>query len=120
MQRSRWQTRLGTALVGLVALGLAAGAPAAAAQDQRALGDALRAHRWKHRVLVVLAPAADLPAYREQLLRIADATPALRTRDVRILPVLGAAPRAHRPSRMSSCSLPSPPSGSAPSAGNSA
>lgn len=116
MQRSRWQKRLGMALIAcaaLVALGLAAGAPAAAvaqgARDQRAsrdaLRDALRPHRWKHRVLVVVAPTADLPAYREQLTRLADATPALRARDVRILPVLGAASTS-TPGRPAELALP--------------
>ena len=94
----RWWDRLGVAML---AVGLAAGGMAAPA-DARAQGSAdalpeLREHRWRHRVLLVFAPAPDLAAYGEQMARLAEAAPQLEERDVRVASVLdagGSAPQA--------------------------
>ena len=51
---------------------------------------ALREHRWKHRVVVVLAPDSTLPAYRAQMAELARHRASLTERDVRVLPALAA------------------------------
>lgn len=72
---------------------MAAVARAAGGQDAGpgAMREFLRAHQWKHRVLVVFAPAGDSPAYRAQAAALGDAAAALDARDVRVLAVSGAA-----------------------------
>ena len=49
---------------------------------------ALREHRWKERVLVVLAPDSTAPAYRAQMAELARHRTSLAERDVRVLPAL--------------------------------
>jgi hypothetical protein len=49
---------------------------------------ALREHRWKQRVLVVLAPDSTLPAYRTQMAELARHRTSLAERDVHVLPAL--------------------------------
>jgi hypothetical protein len=46
---------------------------------------ALQEHRWKHRVVVVLATDSALPAYRTQLAELARHREALAERDVRVV-----------------------------------
>ena len=85
-----------------IGLGWAAlAALGAAATPERADGQtvpALREHRWKQRVLVVLAPDSTLPAYRTQMAELARHPASLTERDVRVLPALAdeAASRALR------------------------
>jgi hypothetical protein len=49
---------------------------------------ALREHRWKHRLVVVLAPDSTLAAYRTQMAELARHREALTVRDVRVMPAL--------------------------------
>jgi hypothetical protein len=71
----------------LAAVALAAGwPPPAGAQPV----PGLREHRWRHRVLVVFAPAPGSPAdrvYREQLAEFDRRGEELRSRDVVVVPV---------------------------------
>ena len=47
---------------------------------------ALREHRWKHRLVVVLAPDSAHAAYRTQMAELARHREALGERDVRVIP----------------------------------
>jgi hypothetical protein len=60
------------------------GLAAAGAADAQTV-PALQEHRWKHRVVVVLAADSALPAYRTQLAELARHREALAERDVRVL-----------------------------------
>ena len=75
----------------------ALGALGALAAPRRVDGQtvpALREHRWRHRIVVVLAPDSTLPTYRTQMAELARHREALTERDVRVLPVLAADPQS--------------------------
>ena len=77
----------------LAALG-ALGALAAPRRVDGQTVPALREHRWRHRIVVVLAPDSTLPTYRTQMAELARHREALTERDVRVLPVLAADPQS--------------------------
>ncbi len=84
-RRPTFAPRFTTAALALLALGAWA-APRAGAQTV----PGLREHRWRHRVLVVFAPASGPAAdrlYRDQLAEFARLGDALKERDVVVLPV---------------------------------
>jgi hypothetical protein len=88
----RRPSRLATLLA--ASLLVAAAAAAAAAEAGAQTVPALREHRWKRRVLVVLAPAAGSPAeptYRAQRAELARAAGLLAERDVLVVDVADAA-----------------------------
>jgi hypothetical protein len=49
---------------------------------------ALREHRWKHRLVIVLASDSTQAAYRAQMAELARRREALTERDVRVMPAL--------------------------------
>lgn len=57
----------------------------------------LRAHRWRHRLLLLFAPAADDARYRRQLERLEAHAAGLLERDLLPLHLLAAAPPAVPP-----------------------